>query len=205
VAGDAALKLVPWAMTVTELRTPRLRLRGWTEADKPLFAAMNQDPRVMEFFPALQSAEQSHAMADIWNAQLAEQGWSNWAVERTDTCTWIGFVGLTIPRRVLPFSPCVEIGWRLAHAHWGQGFASEAARCALQHGFDVVGLPEIVSFTALTNQRSRAVMERIGMHDAHAEFEHPAVPEDNPLRPHCLYRLTQSQWRAQQTTHKSDL
>ena len=188
-------------MAFSDLRTSRLSLRSWKEGDKALFAAMNQDPKVMEFFPALQSAEDSHAAADRWNLQLAEQGWSNWAVERLDTGEFIGFVGLSVPKRALPFSPCVEIGWRLAHAHWGHGFASEAAGCALRHGFEVIGLPQIVSFTALTNLRSRAVMQRIGMHNALEDFEHPGVPEGHPLRPHCLYRITQSQWRALQTTH----
>lgn len=183
-------------MMFGELRTPRLRLRHWTDTDKPLFAAMNQDLRVMQFFPALQSAPDSHAAIDRWNSELAVQGWSNWAVERLDTGAFIGFVGLSVPKRVLPFSPCVEIGWRLAHAHWGQGFASEAARRALQHGFAAVGLAEVVSFTTLENRRSRAVMEAIGMHNADEDFEHPGIPEGHPMRPHCLYRITHAQWRA---------
>ena len=155
----------------------------------------------MEFFPALQSPEDSYAAIDRWNNQLTEQGWSNWAVERLDTGEFTGFVGLSVPKRVLPFSPCVEVGWRLDHGHWGKGFASEAARCALQYGFEVVGLPEIVSFTTLGNRRSRAVMESIGMYNVHEDFEHPGVLEGNPMRPHCLYRLTQAQWRVLQTTH----
>lgn len=177
-----------------EFDTPRLRLRRWRDVDRALFAAMNADPIVMEFFPALQTRASSDGAIDAWEAQFDERGWSNWAVERRDSGEFIGFVGLNVPRRALPFSPCVEVGWRLARDHWGRGFASEAARGALRLGFDQLGLEEIVSFTALTNLRSRAVMERIGMSDARQDFEHPAVPEGHRLRPHCLYRLTRAQW-----------
>jgi len=177
-----------------EFDTPRLRLRRWRDADRAPFAAMNADPVVMEFFPALQTRESSDAAIAAWEAQFDERGWSNWAVERRDTGEFIGFVGLSVPRRALPFSPCVEVGWRLARDHWGRGFATEAARGALRVGFERVGLEEIVSFTALANRRSRAVMERIGMADTRRDFEHPGVPEGHALRPHCLYRLTRAQW-----------
>lgn len=176
-------------MQTAELETGRLRLRTWREADREPFAALNADPAVMEFFPALQDRAQSDASIDAWMAQFASRGWSNWAVERRDSGEFIGFVGLSEPRRRLPCSPCVEIGWRLARPHWGQGLASEAARAALDFGFDTIGLAEIVSFTAIANRRSRAVMERIGMRDAHEDFEHPGVPEGHALRLHCLYRL----------------
>jgi len=149
----------------------------------------------MEFFPALQSYAGSLASIDAWQAQFASQGWSNWAVELKASGEFIGFVGLSTPRRPLPCSPCVEIGWRLAHAHWGVGLATEAARGALVVGFERIGLPEIVSFTAVGNHRSRAVMERIGMSNANEDFEHPGVPEGNALRLHCLYRLRQAEWR----------
>jgi RimJ/RimL family protein N-acetyltransferase len=180
--------------TIIELDTPRLRLRRWCEADREPFAAMNADPAVMAFFPAPLSRAASDASIDAWQAQFATQGWSNWAVERRATGEFIGFVGLSVPRRQLPFSPCVEVGWRLARAHWGQGYATEAARAALGAGFGRIGLTEIVSFTTLANRRSRAVMERIGMRDAQQDFEHPGVPEGSPLRPHCLYRITRAEW-----------
>ncbi|MDC6168027.1 GNAT family N-acetyltransferase [Paucibacter sp. XJ19-41] len=173
------------------LNTARLLLRPWRDSDRAPFAALNADPEVMEFFPALQSREQSDASIDLWTAQFAERGWSNWAVELRDSAAFIGFIGLSVPRRQLPFSPCVEIGWRLARAHWGQGLATEGARAALAAGFEQLGLAEIVSFTALTNLRSRAVMERLGMRSDSAEdFDHPALPEGHALRRHCLYRLT---------------
>lgn len=169
--------------------TERLLLRRWQDSDRALYAEMNADPRVMEFFPGLQSRETSDASIDAWSAAIAAGGFGNWAVERRDTGEFIGFVGLSVPKRALPFMPCVEIGWRLAASHWGQGYASEAARRALRIGFEQFGLEEIVSFTAVVNHRSRAVMERIGMRDANEDFEHPALPPGHRLRPHCLYRV----------------
>lgn len=184
----------PRVSPAIEFDTPRLRLRRWCDADRAPFAAMNADPVVMEFFPALQTRDSSDAAIDAWEAQFEQRGWSNWAASLRETGSFIGFVGLSVPRRVLPFSPCVEVGWRLAHDYWGRGLASEAARGALRVGFERLGLAEIVSFTTLANRRSRAVMERIGMVDARQDFEHPGVPEGHPVRPHCLYRMTRQQW-----------
>ena len=169
--------------------TERLRLRQWKDSDRAPYAALNADPRVMEYFLSVQSREASDASIDAWSSAIAAGGFGNWAVEVRETGEFIGFTGLSVPKRALPFMPCVEIGWRLAAQHWGRGYASEAARKALQIGFERFGLDEIVSFTAVVNQRSRAVMARIGMHDAHDDFGHPALPVGHPLRPHCLYRI----------------
>ena len=177
-----------------EPTTARLSLRRWHASDREPFAAMNVDPDVMEFFPAPLDRATSDASIDAWMAAFDERGWSNWAVETRDTGVFIGFVGLSIPKRVLPFSPCVEVGWRLAKGHWGRGYATEAAAEALRTGFETIGLDEIVSFTTLANHRSRAVMERIGLRNANRDFEHPGVPEGHPLRPHCLYRLGRAEW-----------
>lgn len=185
---------LPTLPCAVELVTARLRLRTWHDSDREPFADLNADPEVMEHFPSVLTRAASDASIDAWQQQFQERGWSNWAVEVTDTKVFIGFVGLSVPRRVLPFSPCVEIGWRLARSSWGKGYATEAAREALRFGFDVLGLPEIVSFTTVRNRRSRAVMERIGMHDAKQDFEHPGIPEGHEQRPHCLYRMTQRQW-----------
>ena len=155
---------------------------------------MNADAEVMAFFPSLQSREASDASIDAWQSQFAERGWSNWAAEVQPSGVFIGFVGLSVPRRALPFSPCVEIGWRLARPYWGQGYATEGARAALRVGFERLHLAEIVSFTSVLNVRSRAVMKRIGMRNAHEDFEYPGVPENHHLRPHCLYRITRAQW-----------
>lgn len=184
------------ATDIIEFETPRLRLRQWQPSDREPFAALNADPAVMEFFAVPVDRQNSDASIDAWQRQFAERGWSNWAVEEKATQAFIGFVGLSVPRRVFSFSPCVEVGWRLARAYWGKGYATEAAREALRVGFEQLGLAEIVSFTTLSNLRSRAVMERIGLRNAHEDFEHPGVAEGHPLRPHCLYRLRREDWRA---------
>ena len=179
---------------IVEVDTPRLRLRQWREPDRAPFAALNADPAVMEFFLSPLSRESSDASIDAWQSQLASRGWSNWALELKASGELLGFTGLSIPRRVLPFSPCVEVGWRLARKHWGQGYATEAARAALEVGFARLDLREIVSFTTVGNLRSRAVMERIGMRDARQDFEYPGFPEGHPLRRHCLYRIASMEW-----------
>ena len=160
---------------------------------------MNCDPQVMRHFPALLSREQSDAHAAKMRALIAERGWGFWALDSLlDPANpqFIGFVGLHTPIAELPFSPCVEIGWRLARAYWGKGLASEAARLAMQAGFEHLRLPEIVSFTALSNLRSQHVMQRLGMHsNVEDNFEHPGVPEGHPVRRHCLFRIAREEWR----------
>ena len=169
--------------------TERLVLRQWREGDLEPFARLNADPEVMRYFPAPLSREQSDAMVDRLSGHIEAEGWGMWALERRDTGEFIGFTGLGVPRQVLPFQPCVEVGWRLAATAWGHGFATEAAREALRVGFDELGLTEIVSFTAVPNMRSRAVMERLGMvRDAAEDFDHPAVDVGHPVRRHVLYR-----------------
>ena len=179
---------------IIELETPRLRMRQWRESERVPFAALNADPAVMEFFASPPSPAASDASIDAWQAQLTAQGWSNWAVELRESGEFIGFTGLSVPRRTFSFSPCVEVGWRLARKFWGKGFATEAARTALQVAFERLALPEVVSFTAVGNLRSRAVMERIGMHNTNQDFEHPGIIEGHPLRLHCLYRISSAQW-----------
>jgi len=172
-----------------ESETERLRLRQWLPADREPFAALNSDSRVMEFFPSLLTRAESDAMADRCQSLIEERGWGFWAAECKAPREFIGFVGLHTPSAELPFSPCVEVGWRLAFQHWGKGFATEAASEALRVGFQLLHLREIVSFTTLGNRRSRAVMERLGMRES-GTFEHPHVPESSGLRQHCLYRLS---------------
>ena len=179
-----------------EFDTKRLRLRQWCTTDRDLFAALNADPKVMEFYPVPLSRAESDAMANRCQGLIAERGWGFWAVEIKDTQEFVGFVGLHTPAPELPFSPCVEVGWRLAAKHWGKGFATEAARGSLRIGFERLGLPEIVSFTSVRNVRSRAVMERLGMCQVEETFEHPAIPMGSVLREHCLYRLSRGQWLA---------
>lgn len=176
-----------------ELRTDRLRLRRWLPADRVPFAALNADPRVIEFLPGPLSHEQSDALIARIEAHFDEHGFGLWAVEVCDTATLAGFVGLFVPSFEAHFTPCVEIGWRLAPAHWGQGYATEAAQAALAFGFNVARLEEIVSFTVPGNVRSRRVMERIGMtHNPADDFDHPSLAEGHRLRRHVLYRISRS-------------
>lgn len=164
-------------------------LRAWTDADRAPFAALNADPDVMAHFPAPLDAEASNAMVDRIQADLERLEFGLWAVERIDNGQFIGFVGLNVPSIEAHFTPAVEIGWRLARSAWGHGFATEAARHVLSLGFTGFGLDEVVSFTATINERSQAVMRRIGMtHDPADDFEHPRLPPGHPLRRHVLYR-----------------
>ncbi|MEO8845377.1 MAG: GNAT family N-acetyltransferase [Kofleriaceae bacterium] len=168
------------------LETARLRLRDWREEDIPTFAAMCADPEVMKYFPALLSYADADAQARRIRSELERDGWGLWAVELKDGAPFVGFVGLSKPT----FRDDVEIGWRLARGAWGHGYATEAARAALDIGFREVGLAEIVSFTVPANLPSQRVMERLGMtRDPNASFEHPNVPVGSPLRLHWLWRL----------------
>lgn len=175
-------------MTIILAETERLLLRRWHDGDRPAFAAMNADPEVMKYFPAPLSPTESNALAQRIDQFMQQHGWGLWAVEVKNGAPFIGFVGLSIPGNDLPCSPCVEIGWRLAAEHWGQGYASEAAQCALDVAFETLKLPEVVSFTAAVNLPSCRVMERIGMSFDGETFEHPRLPLGHPLRKHVLYR-----------------
>ena len=186
-----------------ELETERLFLRQWRPADLKPFAVLNADSRVMEFFPSPLKHAESDALADRCQSLIKRRGWGLWAVESKATQEFIGFVGLHTPSVDLPFSPCVEVGWRLGFQHWHKGFASEAARAALCFGFRDLSLREIVSFTAIRNIRSRGVMERLGMRSS-GTFDHPQVPEGSGLRQHCLYRLSSDSY-AEQNRHQVNL
>lgn len=171
-------------------------MRQWRESDKAPFAEMNADPVVMEHFSSRPTVEQSDDFVDRMRAHLQDSGWGLWAVEITETGEFIGFVGLW----PIGFDPFLgreqrEVGWRLKRSAWGHGYASEAAREALRFAFEELGWAEVVSFTAVTNERSRAVMERIGMsRDRSSDFEHPGLPPDSPLRPHVVYRIDSPRW-----------
>lgn len=182
------------------IETPRLVLRAWRDEDRAPFAAMNADPEVMRFFPAPYTRAESDAMVDRINAMMAEHGFGFYAVEVKGGAPFIGFVGLSVPRFEAAFTPCVEIGWRLVRSSWGQGYATEAATAVRDHGFERLGLNEIVSFTAVPNEPSQQVMRRIGFrHAPSLDFDHPLVPEGNWLRRHVLYRLTREEWEGMNT------
>lgn len=171
------------------LTTARLRLRPWRESDLAPFAAMNADPLVMEHFAAPLTREESDAYARRMMAAIEGRGWGNWALEEIGGEPFVGFAGLSAPSFEAHFTPCTEIGWRLARSAWGRGYATQAARAALAFGFGELGLAEIVSFTALANARSIAVMERLGMR-RDGEFDHPRLPAGHRLQRHVLYRTS---------------
>ncbi len=179
------------------IRTDRLLLRRWTDADRPAFAAMNADPLVMEHMQGLMSREASDDFIDRIERHWEERGWGLWAVEVPGVAPFVGHVGLWPADYVA--EGMVEVGWRLAHEHWGHGYATEAAREALRFGFTDVGLDEIVSFTVPQNERSWRVMERIGLvRDPSGDFDHPRVDAARypQLVRHVLYRLHREAWQA---------
>ncbi len=174
-----------------ELRTERLLLRPWRETDLAPFAAMNADPQVVEFLNGPLTRAESDAMVERIATSWATKGYGLWALEVIDGPEFIGYTGLWDALFEAPFTPAIEVGWRLARSAWGFGYATEAARASLAYGYATLDLPEVLSFTAAANLRSRAVMERIGMvRDPAGDFEHPKVPAGSPLRHHVLYRLT---------------
>ena len=178
------------------IETARLVLRFWHDDDLENFAAMNADPRVLEHFPSVLTRAQSDASAARIRAHLETHGYGLWAVERRDCPGFIGFAGLAHVSFEAPFTPGVEIGWRLAFEHWGNGYATEAASTAVSAGFEQIGLEEIFAFTTPANVRSRRVMEKLGFSRNPAEdFAHPALPAGHPLQRHVLYRLRRSSFR----------
>ncbi len=179
------------------LQTERLILRPWQKQDYAPFAALNADSAVMEYFPSILRTKESDMMADKIKGLITQKGWGFWATEEKESGRFIGFVGLNTPAYDLPFNPCVEIGWRLAKDTWGKGYATEAARASLQFAFENLDLDEVVSFTTVTNLRSRAVMERLGLVNSGEDFDHPLLEEGHPLQKHVLYKLSQKEWRNQ--------
>lgn len=175
---------------MTEFCTSRLVLRHWREEDREPWAQLGADPEVMQHFPKTLTREESDAFVDWAGAALDERGWGLWAVEGRQSGRFLGFTGLNEPSFDAHFTPAIEIGWRLRRDAWGSGFATEAARGVLAVAFEDLELPEVVSFTAVPNERSQAVMRRLGMtHDPAEDFDHPVLAEDSPLRRHVLYRL----------------
>jgi len=177
------------------LATSRLILRRWQSADLEPFADLNADPVVMEYLPSPLTREESDEFVDRIEWTFEEEGFGLWALEHRVTGQFLGFAGLWPARFEAHFTPAIEVGWRLARDHWGNGYATEAARAAMSHGFTQLGIEEIVSFTALGNVRSARVMERLGMsRRASEDFDHPALEVVSPLRRHALYRMKTDTW-----------
>jgi RimJ/RimL family protein N-acetyltransferase len=177
-----------------EIRTQRLVLREWRDDDAEPHWVMSADAAVMEYVGGPVSRAESDAMMRRCRARRAA-GVGPWAVEVPGVAPFIGFVGLARTSFEAPFTPCVEVMWRLAREYWGQGYAAEAARATLREGFELHGLDSVVSFTVPANARSWRVMERIGMTRSPAEdFDHPLIPVTSPLRRHLLYRVRLEEW-----------
>ncbi len=172
------------------MRTERLLLRDWRADDLEPCAAMNADPEVMEHFPAPLSRAQSASFITRMQASMKDRGYGLWAVEMPGEAAFIGCVGLLAVDDDMAFAPAVEVGWRLARAHWGRGLACEAAAAALAFAFQDLALPALVAYTAERNMRSRRLMEGLGMRrDPAEDFSHPGLPAGDPLAPHVLYRI----------------
>ena len=187
------------------LRTERLVLRDWTDSDRPAFANLNGDLRVAEFLPSPLSPRESDELFEKIQSHIRAHGFGFYAVELPGEYAFIGYIGLAIPSFEAKFTPCVEIGWRLAAEHWNQGLATEGARAVAHHAFENLGIPELVSFTVPANQPSRRVMEKLGMtRDPAEDFEHPRLPEGHPLRRHVLYRLRREQFSQKALNRGSD-
>lgn len=181
------------------VETSRLILRQWKSEDALPFYHLNSDAEVMRYFPQCLSREQSDAVIKRLTDMIDEKDWGFWAAERKDNGEFIGFVGLLAQseQSEIPFTPFVEIGWRLSRANWGAGFASEAALGALSYAFCQIGVEAVYAFTALDNQPSRKVMERIGMQNTGRDFNHPKLESGHPLQRHCLYRISLNEWKKQ--------
>jgi len=150
----------------------------------------------MKYFPGTLTREESDAFIVRVHDHFARHGFGLWALEVPGVAPFIGFVGLAVPRFEAHFTPCVEIGWRIAAEHWNRGYATEAAKAAVAFGFAALGLKEIVAFTVPENVASRRVMEKLGMsRDEADDFDHPSLPVGHRLRRHVLYRINSSQQR----------
>ena len=171
------------------LTTDRLLLRSWGKQDGEPFFRMNSDPRVMEFLPKRLSRDESDLFIQRVENHSRTHSLGLYALELREDHSFAGFIGLSVPAFEEHFTPCVEIGWRLAADYWGRGLATEGTKAVLRHAFEDLELEEVVSFTVPANLRSRRVMVKIGMtrHPAD-DFDHPNLPEGHPLRRHVLYR-----------------
>ena len=175
------------------LHTARLTLRPWLPADREPFARINRDPAVMEFISAPLTTEESDILVDRIEAHFRQHGFGPWAAELRDPPQFIGYIGLAVPHFQAPFTPAVEILWRLASEVWRQGLATEGARAVVRYAFEELGLSALVSFTVSANLASRRVMEKLAMtRDPADDFNHPQLPDGHPLQRHVLYRLRRS-------------
>ena len=178
---------------INTIETERLYLRQWQASDFAPFAEMNANPEVMEYFPKLLTTSMSNTIAKKCQSLIDDNGWGFWAVSLKETDAFIGMVGLNHAYADMPFSPAVEIAWRLHNDYWGQGYATEAARASLDFAFVELEIEEVVAFTAVINKRSQLVMERLGMTNTQENFYHPMINPNHRLAEHVLYKITRHQ------------
>jgi len=176
------------------LNTEKLILRQWHVDDYQPFAKLNANSEVMAFYPNKLTTFESDRFAQKLESLIKKRGWGLWAGECKVDSQFIGYIGLHDTEATLPFYPRIEIGWRLSRAYWGNGYATEGAKAAMQFAFEVLLLDEVISFTSVKNSRSQAVMRRLGMMNTGENFEHPAIPEGHPLREHVYYKMIRSDW-----------
>jgi RimJ/RimL family protein N-acetyltransferase len=177
--------------------TKRLFLRKWLPQDIEQFLQINNDPLVIEYLLAPLSRQDVEEWIKKFNTQFEERGYTLWALELKTSAKLIGFTGLNYTNFEAPFTPAVEVGWRLGSQHWGKGYATEAAKFSLDYGFNKIGLEEIVSFTVPKNTKSIHVMERLGLkRDIDADFLHPKISRDHKLSKHVLYRITKADFNS---------
>ena len=184
---------------MSPLLTKRLILRDWREEDLPPFFELNSDPKVMEYFPKVLSREESDELAEEIRRRLRTFGWGFWAVEEKASGEFVGFVGLNRPQFSLPFTPCIEVGWRLLRRYWGKGYATEAGSKSLEFAFNQLQENEVLAFATAINLRSVAVMKRLGMANTNSNFMHPEILPESELSEHVLYKAVSSQWQRAHT------
>lgn len=172
------------------IESGRIRLRGWGERDLTPFHAMSRDPRVMATLGPLMTLEQCSATIDRLKGLQAAHGCTFWAMERITDGTFLGWCGVKPGPAGTPIADQMEIGWRLAHEHWGHGYAREAAQATLDWVWAETDAPLVAAITSVDNSRSWGLMERLGMVRApEDDFDHPNVPADSPLLRHITYRI----------------
>lgn len=185
-------------MDIPLLVGPRVRLRPWRAEDRDALFAMQSDPEVMKYLMPVPDRAASDAIADRIAAHFARFGFGLWVVEIEEVTNFAGYAGLVHVPYEEHFTPAVEIGWRFMRHFWGCGYATESAQLCLKFGFDALRLPEIVAITVPANERSRALMTRLGMtRDIDGDFDLPGIPDGHRLKRQVLYRLTATAFAAQ--------
>ncbi len=178
----------PFPAAPAQLDAIACLLRRWRDEDREPFAASGQNSQVMRYFPSLRTREQCNATVDRFLNLFETIGIGPWVVEIPGEAAFAGFVGIFDNPPELPFNDTYQIGWRLIPSAWGRGIATLASRASLLDYFERSDEDGIVAYTALINEPSQRVMERLGM-TRDIEFPHPLVPEGSPVRDHILYRL----------------